>query len=306
MLKMENYKLETLNECPLCHQEECSEAFIAGDRLKHSEEKFRLVKCLNCGLVFQNPRVKPEDINYFYRSEYFDKRPTDQKRNQIKSGIVQKYTNGPGSLLEIGSANGQFLHHMQLQGWYVEGVEPSSAGVKNAKEKFDIETVFEGNTIDRPITDIKFDVVTMWAVLPHIHNPIETLKYISKVLKKDGLVVITVVNVESAAAKIMKNNWGHLDQPRHYFMYSPDTVEKLLNQCQIGIKDLFYHDDLWNSNIRFHKIKPLSYLNRNDFLQRVMNKADKIVTRPLNAWFRKRGKGGVMTIVGSKNQVIEQ
>lgn len=84
-------------------------------------------------LFYQNPRVPPSTIGTFYPGKYFSSRPGRgrrgkgcvEKKVRLKCNLVERFVSPPGKLLEIGSANGDFLVSMRKRGWDVQGVEPS-------------------------------------------------------------------------------------------------------------------------------------------------------------------------------------
>jgi SAM-dependent methyltransferase len=73
-----------------------------------------------------------------------------------------------------------------------------------------------------------FDVVTMWDVLEHLPNPIETLRKVYALLKPNGKLIVATPNIDSVPARILKENWFPLEIPRHLVLYSPQTVSSLL------------------------------------------------------------------------------
>jgi SAM-dependent methyltransferase len=66
-------------------------------------------------------------------------------------------------------------------------------------------------------------------VIEHLPNPKETLQEIKRILRKDGLLLITTPNFDSINAKIFKENWFPLEIPRHLYLFTPVTLKKLLN-----------------------------------------------------------------------------
>lgn len=304
---LSEFKLQDIAACPLCESSKYQDLYKANDRLKLTEYQFKFVKCNNCNLVFQNPRVDPKTVSFFYQEDYFNRRKVDPKKIQIKYNIVKNNVNHVGTLIEIGSANGDFLYQMEKMGWYVEGVELSYEGVKHSKNKYNIKNIHFGELVEREDNGMQFDVAVLWGVLPHIWNPVQTIKYLSNILNKSGKIIITCANIDGIPAKIMKYQWGHLDLPRHYCMWSPKTLQRLLETNDMYIDKVIFHDDLWNSNIDLFKFKLVSFSN-NMFSSKVLSKIQKyaikkvnrLLTHPLLYVARLLKNGGMMTIVGAK------
>ncbi len=73
----------------------------------------------------------------------------------------------------------------------------------------------------------KFDVITLWHVLEHIHQLHQSIEKISELLAKKGSVIVAVPNSNAWDAKQYKQYWAAYDAPRHLYHFSPDTLGKL-------------------------------------------------------------------------------
>lgn len=78
-------EFETLTKCPSCQALKIKLLLKANDLLSQKPGEFFLSKCQQCGLVFQNPRIKEKDIGFYYESiDYFKepKRTNPEKEKQ--------------------------------------------------------------------------------------------------------------------------------------------------------------------------------------------------------------------------------
>ena len=116
---------------------------------------------------------------------------------------------------------------MKRNGWEVRGVEFSDDARRIAGKNIGIEIINDKDT-----NKIKgsFDAITMWHVLEHLYEPSDTLKELRKLLKKTGLLTISVPNIKSLQFYLFGKNTFHLDIPRHVAHYSPETIKRLLEQ----------------------------------------------------------------------------
>lgn len=71
-----------------------------------------------------------------------------------------------------------------------------------------------------------FEAVSLYQVFEHLTEPRETLENISRIIKKDGILVISFPNINSLQSKIFKWRWFHLDPPRHLFFFKPSDFKK--------------------------------------------------------------------------------
>ena len=138
---------------------------------------------------------------------------------------IEKLTS-KGKLLDLGSSAGFFLAEAKSRGWETTGLESSSWSKKYAEKHFGL-TVY-----DQPLEKLSwqpesFDAVTMLDVIEHLTGPREVLSEVKKILKPNGVFVITTPNINSLAAKLTKEKW-YAVLPGHLFYFSPNTLEKTL------------------------------------------------------------------------------
>ena len=108
-------------------------------------------------------------------------------------------------LLDIGCGTGEFLSACAKTGWIVEGVEPSEDARNQAKERH-LLTVNDENSLEK--NQNQYDVITMWHVLEHVHSLNNRIDQVSKLIAKNGHVIIAVPNYTSRDAGIFKENWA--------------------------------------------------------------------------------------------------
>lgn len=225
-------------DCCLCHHNENVIYFtnLPDRSLKSSKKTTTLVSCTNCGLIYQNPRLTASELSLSYPDDYeaFQQLTFSGKR----SWLLQKaYDYGfnkrvrfitqfkkSGRLLDIGCSTGTFLNQMRNYGdWGLEGVEISSYASEIARNQFNLH-VFTGTLEQALFPDEYFDVITLWDVLEHLYDPVNTLREINRVLKKDGICVVRVPNGESLDARLFRQYWKGLDAPRHLYVFTQKTL----------------------------------------------------------------------------------
>lgn len=236
--------------CPICNEN--NEELLMEPVNTHgshwiSEERFRLVTCRTCGLVYINPRPAAEEISNYYNSGYY------ASNNRCKSyfeGFLSRYflskrnkiisfKKEGGRILDVGCGSGDFIFSLSASNkqWDVYGVEPNMEGYNLGKLKV------RGHIFNKELPDCKFpnnyfDVVTMWHSLEHIYDPQQLLKEINRILKNDGVLIVAIPNSKSIGFKVSKEFWFHLDAPRHLYHYNEATIEKLLNKNEFKITNI--------------------------------------------------------------------
>ena len=306
-----------LTNCALCGLDQGSVLFQAGDRLGVTSTPFTFVRCTNCGLVYLNPRVTPETIGTFYPDYSFSSRPGRRARGAAqaarkvarKCSLIESFAPNPGTLLEIGSANGDFLKAMQERGWCVEGVEISAQAAQYSRETHKV-VVYEGDLLGRPDDGRRFDVIVLWAVMPHISDPISTIRAAERLLTPAGRIIVCCCNIDSEVADRMRERWGHLDTPRHYCMWSPSTLAKLYAAAGLKVVAVRHHYEIFHAHLVF------PWRGRFRLTGRRLSRLVRWLTYPmralagcLNTTLTRRavvaaqlaGRGGIITVVGQRS-----
>lgn len=240
--------METVAFCNLCGSYEAVEVATVPDLLlERLDVHARLVRCPYCGLVYQNPRPTLAEMSKHYPPEYepyTDYIGRSKRKSLLRRAIdygIQKRCRfvtrrkAGGRLLDIGCAAGTFLVGMRAQpGWQVEGVEISPEVAELARHEHQLK-VFTGTLEEAAFPDNTFDVVTMWDVLEHVHDAAGTLQEIRRILKRGGLLVVRVPNLASWDAEFFKANWAGLDAPRHLYVFTPETLGRMLTSSGLEV-----------------------------------------------------------------------
>ena len=258
--------------CQICQ----NDSFILVHTCKDysvSHEYFNIVRCTNCNFLYTNPIPDESTIGNFYKtSNYISHSNTSNGLINKLYKIIRNYTltkkfklitlvsnKKVGRLLDVGCGTGHFLNICRKKGWGVDGVEPDI----NAKNLAEIATKkLILSSINEINNEQKYDVITLWHVLEHVHSLNDTIIKLGNVLAKSGVVIIAVPNHESLDALIYKQNWAAYDVPRHLYHFSKQTLEILMKKHGFslsGIKPMFF-DSFYVSMISENN------LNKNKFL----------------------------------------
>ncbi len=233
--------MEIIQNCYCCHASDFQLYFKAKDN--YSTEYFDIVQCKSCGFIFTNPRPAVNEIGVYYTS------PDYMSHNSHSNGLVQsiyRYArrymmrkkleliqNSVGkqqdfSLLDFGCGTGDFLGFIKQHPIFAEGVEPDEQAREIAKSVNNVDTYSLENSVN--IEKEKFDAITLWHVLEHIHDLHKQIDYFNSWLKPGGKLFIAVPNIESYDAKKYGKYWDGLDVPRHIYHYSPKNIKQIAEQ----------------------------------------------------------------------------
>ena len=71
-------------------------------------------------------------------------------------------------------------------------------------------------------------------VIEHLKDPVEAIKLIKKVLKKDGILIVGTPNIDSLVAKMFGKNYRHLI-PAHICLYGINSLANFLEKNNFKI-----------------------------------------------------------------------
>jgi len=156
--------------------------------------------------LFQKQQFNPGFLGIFVNPFYFVRRELYKSVSSLGRGIN-------GKILDVGCGSKPYQNLLINTDGYV-GMEFDSPE-NRAKSLADI--FYDGNTF--PSDDSTFDGVIFTQVLEHIFNPEQFLSEVNRVLKKDGLILLTVPFV-----------WDEHSQPYDYARYSSFGLKHLLEK----------------------------------------------------------------------------
>lgn len=232
-----------LVDCAICGCDDTVLLLQSKDyRYGLSNHVFKLVQCKKCGLIYLNPRPNENQLADFYPDDGYYRQETWLRfyLNFIRSLKIRDLENShsKGLILDVGCGDASFLQALQSRGWQVHGTDVSKKAYNLAKQK--IKNIYLGNIEDCSFEEKKFDVVTLNHVLEHLADPAKDLKIINRILKDDGLLWLSLPNINSKQFDLLEDAWHHLELPRHIYQYSPKSIDKILQRNGFEIVRINY------------------------------------------------------------------
>jgi SAM-dependent methyltransferase len=231
--------------CLLCSSGDSELLFWAEDIRHAIPGRYAWRRCASCGLVYLSPRPTLTEMASYYPGDYAlfrtatehpDWRPfrwIQQRDIQQRCRDAQRLI-PRGRVLDIGCGTGEFLAAMKERGWESVGIEPSELAACYAREQFGLD-VHSGRLEDVVLPDASFDVITLWTVVEHLHDPIMVMKLAFRLLRPDGLLVLSLPDPGSLDAHWFGPSWVGYDTPRHLSLFSPKSFGSLLAQSGFSL-----------------------------------------------------------------------
>ncbi len=235
-------------KCILCGNE--GRLLYSGlkDRLGNDDREWSFLRCAkeDCGLIWLAPRPGPEEVEELYPENYYTHEIT---RETVGRKLIQKakksrigkalgfyaYLHGvaPGRLLDVGCGSGYYLNEMRELGWRVEGLDPDEHAVRVAQEIYGLK-VNLGTLEDIRLESDSFDVITVNHVLEHVLDPVQLIQECNRILKPNGLLLVSTPNYDSLGHRIFRDRWLSLDVPRHLYLFSEKNLKEMARSCGFG------------------------------------------------------------------------
>lgn len=226
---------EKVEVCPTCNSRDFKSSIIADDHTV-SKESFAIMKCCNCNLLVTSPRPKRESIGKYYQSDdYISHKNKANNLTNFLYKLARKYTLGQKhkllsrltegrKVLDYGCGAGTLLQHLSSKGWDATGIEPDEETRDTLQSEASIP-------VYASLTDLpkgKFDIITLWHVLEHVHDLNDTIQLLYSSLKKKGILVVAVPNHDSHDRQHYQQNWAAYDVPRHLYHFTQETLPELM------------------------------------------------------------------------------
>jgi dolichol-phosphate mannosyltransferase len=227
--------------CNLC-QSEHSRILYPGDaahRFTVSGQTFRctseqhgdftnIVECESCGLLYEDPREPEQDIEAQYQ-QVEDPTYEREKEGRFRtfSGTLERLEahTRPGKLLDVGCYMGLFLDVARARGWETHGVEPSAWAALRAREKG--HQIINAPLRKAALPAESFDMVTLWDVIEHLHDPLGQLREMYRLLKPGGIFALSTMDAGCLFAKLAGRHWPWFMR-MHLYYFTRGTLTRML------------------------------------------------------------------------------
>jgi len=218
---------------------------------------FSLVSCTRCGLEFLHPRPTEEEVARYYEGSYFltrtdrgyDNYFAEDTRREIERVIrlnlkdagfdkYEKSLSKTKRSLDIGCAAGYFVAHMKNRGWDAQGIDISRPCTDFAKTKLGLN-VLNGNYLEIKYLE-KFDLITLWATIEHLHHPELTFRKAFHDLAPGGMLIVSTCRQGGISfQKYFNAKWRFYNFPEHLYFFSLSNMKRIIKKKGFSVKKSF-------------------------------------------------------------------
>ncbi|MCX5193059.1 class I SAM-dependent methyltransferase [Streptomyces sp. NBC_00249] len=224
-------------DCPWCGSGHLAVRVRVPDLLQGKPGRFTLDRCGDCGHVFQNPRLSPEGLEFYYR-DFYDGRGGEGAGTvfgrlgasyRARAAMLSPYGE-PRSWLDVGTGHGHFCNAAR-DVWPLtrfDGLDMGD-GVRDAERRGWVETGYQGQFPELASKLAgQYEVVSMYHYLEHTRDPLAELDAAAAVLAPGGYLTVEVPDPESRMARLLGPAWLPWFQPQHQHLVPAANLREAL------------------------------------------------------------------------------
>lgn len=230
--------------CILCQTDDTAPVY--------KKDRLTYVRCRQCGLVYVNPRLKGKSLQEVYEGSairawwkklLYSRRSISSFKNldyrfQRAERLMYEVTKykDKGRILDIGCNRGFLLATAVSWGWEGYGIEIVPWFPQVITREFPLKIFNQPlRKISPPFEDHFFDAITMIDIIEHLNDPLSDLKEIHRILAPDGILLINTVDLGSAYARSIGEQWGSINPREHLYLFDRCTLQKIANHAGFKI-----------------------------------------------------------------------
>jgi len=241
------------------------------------------MKCKDCCIIFANPVADHDELNEFYKN-YYDKGNFGSLQYKQKTILQFKkfekashkqllqfdknisFYTGIGQYLDVGFGLGLHLFIAQKLGYQIYGTELDKDCISFVQPYLPESKLFNGDLLSAKYDNSQFDLVNICHVIEHLIDPNIYLVELNRILKIDGVLIVSTPNIGAIAYKIFRIfNFLNLRVPlivdglEHTVVFNKSNLRnvikshgfEVIQQYGESVNDSF--SNIWKSNLSFRK-----------------------------------------------------
>lgn len=222
--------------CPICS---------ASATLVYVAAEHRFYRCTQCRTAFVSPVPSDQELALFYdrfHRSTADGGNYDEVEDRMQADFPAKVERVRLALrdpsfrvLDVGCGKGYFVKACVDQGIKAQGIDLSETGIAFARNGLGVEAQC-GSLAELKASLGHFDVVTFWATIEHLPDPIQMLRDISDVLTPGGQLLLDTGIGDDWLDRLLPGRVQWYDPPQHLFVFSAAGIQRALEQAGFSVQ----------------------------------------------------------------------
>ncbi|HVU73298.1 MAG TPA: class I SAM-dependent methyltransferase [Mycobacteriales bacterium] len=218
----------------------------------YTRDRYTLVRCPSCSLVFLEPQPDAEQMAAAY---YHDASFSDALMGDLREITLENAREKVGLLrdtgvlregvraLDVGASSGAWVEVGAQHGLKITGVEVGQSTAAAARARgLDIRTGTLAE-VAPTLGDERFDLISFWDVLEHLPDPRSELAIARGLLAPHGRLAVTFPNVGGLFPRVTyrlfartTGVWEYPELPVHFYDFSTKTARRLLEGAGFAVE----------------------------------------------------------------------
>ena len=195
--------VSALTPCPVCGTSNVTPIAQRDDK---TGEPLNVVQCAGCGLGRIDPMPSIESLQQWYKERYredYKAATAPRLTHVLRAGRLalqrwnwltrQQGFVSPSRSLDIGASSGEFVYLLKSRAIAAQGLEPHHGYSAHAREHLGLDIMT--GTLHERLDEFPrgcFDLISLFHVLEHLPDPVQSLKRIREHLSDQGRVYLEV------------------------------------------------------------------------------------------------------------------
>jgi len=198
------------------------------------KQGYDFARCTACSLVRLDPLPTAAALAEIYERSYRDGLyAMFAKADDVRSGTARARVAAiaphtpPGPWLDVGCSTGALLQAVVERGIAAEGLDLSAVAVAEARAR-GLHAIQSSADAFEPTQ--RYACITAFDLVEHLIDPNPFLARVRSWLAPGGRLAITVPDIKSLHARVMRKHWYYYAPPVHVNYFDRDTIVRLLDR----------------------------------------------------------------------------
>ncbi|MGI5842568.1 MAG: class I SAM-dependent methyltransferase [Candidatus Xenobium sp.] len=244
---------EPVPTCYVC----ASTAHTPAFKLSFFDQTFQWVRCSDCGLVFQSPRLTKSSLDLIYNSELYWRghsdaaQPPADNTDELRLGYnnyemghpyrlaqagqrvqaLSRHVPSGSRILEVGCAAGFFLSALKKAGYQGTGIELSAAMADYGRSRLAVD-IQVGDFDHLEIPPGSYDGIAAWGCDSNFHDVRKTYSHMVEALRPGGILAFNYFDFDHPA-RLLLGSFKRVYNAIYYF--NRRNVARLLTSLDLEI-----------------------------------------------------------------------
>jgi len=236
--------------CDLCG----SNQFRLAQAVWFLNTEFRFVRCLNCGLIYQNPQLDELSRKHIYETiEYWEHKSINSSRpmlnyhsytsdepalnqtNEMRVKSILSRLKKKDRVLDLGCASGLLVQALNRAGLRATGMDISARMIAEGKKRN--LNLIQANFESKWPFDERFNAITCYACLSNFSNASMVFQQIQRHLLPGGYFFFNFGDSQRLLSRILSSRL-YLFRPTATLIYSQASIEKYCQNSGLEILEM--------------------------------------------------------------------